>query len=102
MEETFSIRWRELRWKDKLLTVEQLAVFAARHGMIWVSLGEFPGWTSSRGSAEDVNRLASFLRLLSQSNSDQRPDLMPPASDRTIAERFGQRVSQLAHRWARP
>ncbi len=117
MEETFYIRWRDLLWRDKLaagftnsagmsgdklLTLEQLAVFAAQHGMIWVSLGEFPGWTSSRGSAGDVNRLASFLGLMSQSNSDQGPDLMPPASDRTTAERFGRRISQLAHRWARP
>jgi NAD(P)H dehydrogenase (quinone) len=87
---------------DKLLTLQQLAVFAAQHGMIWVTLGEFPGWTSSRGSAEDVNRLASFLGLMAQSNGDQGPDLAPPASDRTTAERFGQRISQLAHRWARP
>jgi NAD(P)H dehydrogenase (quinone) len=117
MEETFYVRWRGLLWRDKLaagftnsagmsgdklLTLEQLAIFAAQHGMIWVSLGEFPGWTSSSGSAEDVNRLASFLGLMSQSNSDQGPDLMPPASDRTTAERFGRRISQLAHRWARP
>jgi NAD(P)H dehydrogenase (quinone) len=116
MEETFYIRWRDLRWKnklaaeftnsagmsgDKLLTLEQFAVFAAQHGMIWVSLGEFPGWTSSSGSAEDVNRLASFLGLMSQSNSDQGSDLIPPASDRTTAERFGRRISRLAHRWAR-
>src|SRR5260370_37445803 len=70
--------------------------------MIWVSLGEFPGWTSSRGSAGDVNRLASFLGLMSESNSDQGPDLMQRASDRTTAERFGRRISQLAHRWTRP
>jgi NAD(P)H dehydrogenase (quinone) len=84
MEETFYIRWRDLLWRDKLaagftnsagmsgdklLTLEQLAVFAAQHGMIWVPPGEFPGWTSSRGSAGDVNRLASFLGLMSQSNS---------------------------------
>lgn len=117
MEETFYTRWRNLQWKDKLaagftnsagmsgdklLTLQQLTGFAAQHGMIWVTLGEFTGWISSRGSAEDVNRLASFLGLMAQSNGDQGPDLAPPASDRTTAERFGQRISQLAHRWARP
>jgi len=117
MEETFYTQWRNQQWKDKLaagftnsagmsgdklLTLQQLVVFAAQHGMIWVTLGEFPGWTSSRGSAEDVNRLASFLGLMAQSNSDQGPDLAPPASDRTTTERFGRRVSQIAHRWARP
>lgn len=117
MEETFYTRWRNLQWKDKLaagftnsagisgdklLTLQQLTGFAAQHGMIWVTLGEFTGWTSSRRSAEDVNRLASFLGLMAQSNGDQGPDMAPPASDRTTAERFGQRISQLAHRWARP
>jgi NAD(P)H dehydrogenase (quinone) len=117
MEETFYTRWRNQQWKDKLaagftnsagmsgdklLTLQQLVVFAAQHGMIWVTLGEFPGWTSNRESAEDVNRLASFLGLMAQSNSDQGPDLAPPASDRTTAERFGRRISQIAHRWARP
>lgn len=53
------------------------------------------------GSADDPNRLASFLGLMAQSNADQGPDLAPPASDRATAERFGWRISKAAHRWAR-
>lgn len=116
MEETLQPRFLEQRWKDKLaagftnsagmsgdklLSLQQLAGFAAQHGMIWVTLGQLPGWQTSSGSAEDENRLASFLGLMAQSNADQGPDLVPPASDRATAERFGRRIGEAAHRWAR-
>jgi len=38
--------------------------------MIWISLGQLPGWRSSNGTAADLNRLASFLGVMAQSNSD--------------------------------
>ncbi|MHB8645502.1 MAG: flavodoxin family protein [Thermomicrobiales bacterium] len=114
MEETLHPRWSEQRWKDKLaagftnsasmsgdklLTLQQLAGFAAQHGMLWVTLGELPGWHTSGGSADDVNRLGSFLGLMAQSNGDQGPDDAPPASDRITAERFGRRIGDAARRW---
>lgn len=113
MEETIP-QFLEQRWKDKLaagftnsagmsgdklLTLQQLAGFAAQHGMTWITLGQLPGWQTSAGSAEDPNRLASFLGLMAQSNADQGPDLAPPASDRATAERFGRRIGEVAHRW---
>lgn len=116
MEETLRPQFVEQRWKDKLAagftnsagmsgdklcTLQQLATFAAQHGMVWISLGQLPGWQDSKGSPDDLNRLASFLGLMSQSNSDQGPDLAPPASDRATAERFGRRIADAAHRWAR-
>jgi NAD(P)H dehydrogenase (quinone) len=116
MEETLRPRFLEQRWKDKLaagftnsagmsgdklLSLQQLSGFAAQHGMIWVTLGQLPGWQTSSGSAEDENRLASFLGLMAQSNADQGPDLVPPPSDRATAERFGRRIGEAAHRWAR-
>jgi NAD(P)H dehydrogenase (quinone) len=116
MEETIRPQFLEQRWKDKLaagftnsagmsgdklLALQQLAGFAAQHGMIWVTLGQLPGWQTSAGSTDDENRLASFLRLMAQSNSDQGPDLVPPASDRATAKRFGRRIGEAAHRWTR-
>jgi len=116
MEETLQPRFLEQRWKvklaagftnsagmsgDKLLSLQQLAGFAAQHGMIWVTLGQLPGWQASSGSAKDENRLASFLGLMSQSNADQGPDHAPPPSDRATAERFGRRIGKAAHRWVR-
>lgn len=86
---------------DKLATLEQFAVFAAQHGMIWTGGGLLPGNNSSKGSTDDPNRLGSFLGLMTQSNADQGPDVAPPASDRRTAESFGQRVAEVALRWSR-
>jgi multimeric flavodoxin WrbA len=84
---------------DKLSTLEQFAVFAAQHGMIWTGNSLMPGNNSSSGSTEDDNRLGSFLGLMTQSNADQGPDIAPPRSDRRTAELFGQRVAEVAARW---
>jgi multimeric flavodoxin WrbA len=114
MEESLQPQWTEQRWKDKLaagftnsagmsgdklLTLQQLAGFAAQHGMLWLPLGQPPGWQDSSGSAEDCNRLASFLGLMTQSNSDQGPDEAPPGSDRETACRFGKRIAVATRRW---
>jgi len=88
MEESLRPQFLERRWQDKLAagftnsagmsgdklcTLQQLAGFAAQHGMIWIPLGQLPGWQSSNGTAADMNRLASFPGLMAQSNSDQGP-----------------------------
>ena len=107
-------RWAEQRWKDKLAagftnsagmngdklsTLSQFNLFAMQHGMVWVGLGLLPGNHSSAGSPEDLNRLASFLGAMAQSNADQGADLVPPASDRRTAEHLGVRVAEAALRW---
>jgi NAD(P)H dehydrogenase (quinone) len=116
MEKSLRPQWIEQRWKDKLaagftnsavmsgdklLTLHQLAGFAGQHGMLWLSLGEPPGWQDSSGSAEDVNRLSAFLGLMTQSNSDEGPATAPPASDRETARRFGERIVTVARQWSR-
>lgn len=107
-------RWAEQRWKnklaagftnsaglngDKLATLQQLALFAMQHGMVWVGLGLLPGNHTSQGSPADLNRLASFLGAMAQSNADQSPELAPPPSDRATAEHLGARVAAAALRW---
>jgi NAD(P)H dehydrogenase (quinone) len=84
---------------DKLNSLIQLSVFAAQHGMNWVSLGLPPGNNSSKGSVDDLNRLGSFLGAMSQSNADQGADAMRE-SDLKTAEHLGQRVAQTALRMA--
>ena len=108
-------RWAEQRWRDKLAagfttsagmngdklnTLTTLALFAMQHGMVWVGLGLPPGNHSSRGSPEDLNRLAGFVGAMAQANADQGPELAPPASDRRTAEHLGRRVAEAALRWA--
>jgi NAD(P)H dehydrogenase (quinone) len=84
---------------DKLATLEQFAVFAAQHGMVWTGTGMTPGYNASTSSPDAVNRIGSFLGLMTQSNADQGPDLAPPQSDRRTAELFGQRVAEVTARW---
>jgi multimeric flavodoxin WrbA len=111
-----SARWQEQRWRnklaagftnsaglngDKLATLQALSLFAMQHGMVWVGLGLLPGNHTSAGSPEDLNRLAGFLGAMAQSNADEPPALVPPASDRRTAEHLGTRVAQAARRWQR-
>jgi len=86
---------------DKLSTLQQLAVFAAQHAMVWVGLGLMPGNNSSKGSTEDLNRLGSFLGAMAQSNADQGPEHGPTAADQRTAEHLGHRVAETALRWQR-
>ena len=94
-------RWQEQQWKDKLATLQALALFAMQHSMVWVGLGLLPGNHTSTGSAEDLNRLAGFLGAMAQSNADQPPDVVPPLADQRTAEHLGNRVAQAARRWRR-
>lgn len=85
---------------DKLNTLVQLAVFAAQHGMVWVSLGLMPGNNSSKGSPEDLNRIGSYLGAMAQSDVDAGPDKGPSRSDLATAEHLGRRVAQMAQSFA--
>jgi NAD(P)H dehydrogenase (quinone) len=106
----FSLGWKDKiaagftnsgSWSgDKLNTLFQFAVLAAQHGMIWVGTGLMPGYNRKGTTPEDINRVGSFLGLMTQSNVDEAPDVVPPAADRKTAELFGQRVAEVAARWS--
>lgn len=84
---------------DKLNTLVQMSIYAAQQGMVWTGLALPPGNNSSEGSAEDLNRLGSFLGLMTQSNADQSAEEVPPISDHRTAQVLGQRVAEAAQRW---
>lgn len=79
---------------DKLATLIQIALFAAQHGMHWVNLALPPANNSSRGSADDLNRLGFWLGAGAQSNVDEGPDAAPPESDLATARHLGRRVAE--------
>jgi NAD(P)H dehydrogenase (quinone) len=85
---------------DKLATLQQLAVFAAQHGMHWVNLGLPPGNNASTGSEDDLNRLGFFKGATAQSNADEPPELAPPQADLLTAEHLGRRVAEVTLRLA--
>lgn len=86
---------------DKLATLASLQVFAAQHGMVWVGLDLLPGNSSTKGSTDDLNRLGSFVGLMTQANSDQSAEVAPPDADHRTAEHFGRRVAEATLRWIR-
>jgi multimeric flavodoxin WrbA len=115
--EQSSKAWADgLRWKDKLAagftnsqgingdklnSLVSFAILAAQHGMHWISLGLYPGWSTTSGSPDDLNRLGSYLGAMAQSHGDEGPDIAPRRSDLETAEELGRRVALAAHRWAR-
>lgn len=107
---------------DKLNTLFDLAAFAAQHGMIWVGLDLYPGWHTKDPAASnvrtlpagrpvmtgrsgdgstDLNRLGSWFGAMSQANSDEAADVVPPPGDLATGEHLGRRVAELAMVFAR-
>jgi NAD(P)H dehydrogenase (quinone) len=108
-----SAAWFTAKWKDKLATaftnslslsgdklntLISLSVFAAQHGMIWVSAGMAPGAASGKTGPEDVNRLGSALGTMAQSEN-VGPDVSPPTGDRETARLLGIRIGTATARW---
>ncbi|MFR9795791.1 flavodoxin family protein [Streptomyces sp. MS06] len=113
--EASSRRWFGQDWKDKLAagftnsgsksgdklhTLQFFQILAAQHGMHWVNLGLHPGWNSSAGSENDLNRLGFFAGAAAQSNVDEGPEAVHKA-DTATAEHLGRRVAQTARVLAR-
>ncbi len=84
---------------DKFNTITQLFTFAMQHGMVWTGLGLMPGNNSSKGSANDLNRLGAFSGAMTQSNVDQGAEAIP-VSDLKTAEHLGRRVALLTLQFA--
>lgn len=80
---------------DKSSTLGYFATLAAQHGMHWISLGLLPGWDSTKGSEDDINRLGFFLGAGAQSPTDAGPEAVH-TSDIATAEHLGARVARQA------
>jgi len=81
---------------DKLATLQQIAIFAAQHGMHWVNLGLPPGHNNSKSTEDTLNRHGFFLGASAQSNADESADVVPPTADLRTAEHLGARVAEVA------
>ncbi|MFJ9380907.1 flavodoxin family protein [Streptomyces sp. NPDC101455] len=103
-------RWYSQTWADKIAagftnsgakngdkssTLSYFATMASQHGMHWVSLGLQPGWASTTGSEDDINRLGYFLGAGAQSPTDAGPEAVHK-SDIATAEHLGARVARQA------
>lgn len=112
--EATSSRWMEMKWAEKLAagftnsgsqhgdkqnTLVEFATFAAQHGMVWINLNIPPGNNNSKGSPADLNRQGASLGVMTQSNIDEGPDVVPPESDLHTAVLLGERVGNCTKRW---
>jgi multimeric flavodoxin WrbA len=79
---------------DKVNTLVSLAVFAAQHHMHWVNLGLGPGWNSTAGSENDLNRLGFWLGAGAQTDVDVAADQVHP-SDVQTCRHLGARVARV-------
>ncbi|MEN3238800.1 flavodoxin family protein [Methylobacterium ajmalii] len=86
---------------DKLSTLLQMVLFAAQHGMHWVSLDLPPANNSTSGSEEDLNRLGFWIGAAAQSNTDEGPDKAPPEADLATARHLGARVARVTRDFVR-
>lgn len=84
---------------DKLVTLQQMQVFAAQMGMIWVPLRITGGNYSSAGSEADLNRMAGYLGVMAQANIDEPTSAAPPASDIATAEMHGNHIAQVTRQF---
>jgi NAD(P)H dehydrogenase (quinone) len=85
---------------DKLNCLQQLIIFAAQLGMIWVPVRILGGNYSTTGSEEDLNRMAGYIGVMAQANIDEGPELAPPPSDIETARLHGHHVASVARQYA--
>lgn len=100
-----SKRWKARQWQgktaaafansgglsgDKLAVLQQFCLFAMQHGMVWAGLPLMP---TGMGH-DDLNRMAGFLGLMTQ--SDNAPvEVTPPDGDLRTAAWFGRYLAEL-------
>lgn len=85
---------------DKLNTLQQLAILAGQHGMIWANYGAFPGYNTSKSDYETAwNRAGHMIGLGTQALTDLPADQSPDKADLETAEDFGKRVAEVTKRW---
>lgn len=79
---------------DKLNTLIQLLLFAAQHGMLWISLDLLPGRVLTEDGASSLNRLGGWIGAMAQSQRDQTLPLNQ--SDWETAVYLGRRVALIS------
>jgi len=109
--EASSGKWFTLAWKDKLAagftnssswsgdklnTLQDLCHFGMQHAMIWIGLATLPGYNTSKGTPEDLNRIGSFTGVMTRANADEGADVQPPKADLDTAALLGERVANWA------
>lgn len=73
---------------DKLAALQQICGFSMQHGMNWAGFPVMP----TGHSEQDINRLSSFMGLMTQSGNDS-PEVTPGEGDINSAKLFGEHLA---------
>lgn len=85
---------------DKLAALQSMAILAAQHGMVWVPTGTMPAQgDNNQRDPNAVNRLGSFLGVMTQAEN-KAPEESLPQGDYDTAAQYGARMVAAAKRWA--
>ncbi|MAK61249.1 MAG: NADPH-dependent FMN reductase [Ponticaulis sp.] len=85
---------------DKLQTLQQFAILAAQHGMVWVGLGVPSGFNMKEHRWDDAtNRGGYWLGVGAHSPVDTSPEEAPVACELETGRLLGERVAKSAIRW---
>lgn len=79
---------------DKLATLNALSLFAAQHGMVWISQGVLPRFICDQ-QTDGQNRLASYLGLMTQSDNNLQEVNPMHSGDVLTTELFARRIVDL-------
>lgn len=77
---------------DKLLTLEYLSIFAAQHGMIWITSDVFP--SHYLGKTDGHNRLGASVGVMGHNETPQGQEPQLHSGDAATARAYGKRIAQ--------
>jgi NAD(P)H dehydrogenase (quinone) len=80
---------------DKLNTLNSIFLFAAQHGMHWISLGVLPRFINDE-QTDGQNRLGSYIGMMAQSDNSRTRPLPLHHGDQLTAELFAQRLLEVS------
>lgn len=81
---------------DKLMVLQQLAVFAAQHGMLWISTGILPEFENDV-QKDEPNGMGSYLGLMTLSDNATTEVHTPKGLGTAVL--FGARIAQIAQQF---
>ncbi len=91
---------------DKLMTMQELVIFAMQMGMIWCGVADLAGANEPDSSknvegptSRALNRNSASIGVMASSFQVKVPDA-PPAGDLETAFRYGRRIAETTHRFA--
>lgn len=87
---------------DKLNTLQQFAILAAQHNMLWVTPAVPSGFNMKEHTWNEAeNRGGFFMGVGAHSPVDTSPEEAPVASELETGRKLGERVAKAATRWVK-